>query len=260
MASDTREILSLFDKQVRRDIVAEPGIRVERTYRAVRIVGLWNCILYSELDAETADGEIAAQIDYFRHRGAHFEWKVYAHDRPGDLDQRLARAGFEPEEPETFMVLDLDGELPSPEPPQSVTLRQVTDAAGLADLSAVGERAFGVDYSAMNEEFLARLPLGTVTFYVAYADAEPVCAGRLETPPDCDFAGLYGGGTAPDYRHQGLYRSLVGARAQEAKQRGYRYLNVDAAEQSRPILERIGFVPLTTIRAWTWRPDQFGKP
>jgi hypothetical protein len=55
MASDTREILSLFDKQVRRDIVAEPGIRVERTYRAVRIVGLWNCILYSELDAEMED-------------------------------------------------------------------------------------------------------------------------------------------------------------------------------------------------------------
>ncbi len=255
MALDAREILSQYDRQVRRDIVAEPGIRVERTYRTVRIFGLWNCILYSELDAETADSEIAEQVDYFRRHGAPFEWKVYAHDQPSDLDQRLAEAGFEPEEQETFVVLDLGGELPSPSPPEGITLRQVSDAAGLADLSAVGERAFGVDYSAMNEEFLARLPLGTVTFYVAYSGAEPVSAGRLETPPDSEFAGLFGGGTAPAHRRRGIYRSLVGARAQEAQRRGYRYLTVDAADQSRPILERIGFVPLTTIRAWTWRPD-----
>ncbi len=254
MAIDKNEILARFDAQVRRDITAEPGIRVERTYRAVRVVGLWNCILYSELDAETADREIAEQLDYFRQRDAQFEWKVYAHDQPSDLDERLARAGFEPEEQETFVVLDLSGELPSPEPSRGIELRQVNDAAGLADLSAVGERAFGVDYSAMNEEFLARLPLGTVSFYVAYAGAEPVSAGRLETPPDCDFAGLYGGGTVPDHRHRGLYRSLVGVRAAEARRRGYRYLNVDASDASLPILERLGFVPLTTVRAWNWRP------
>ena len=254
MTLDPRATLSLFDKQVRRDIVAEPGIRVERTHRAVRIVGLWNCILYSELDAETADNEIASQIDYFRDRGAHFEWKVYAHDRPSDLDRRLADAGFEPEAQETFVVLDLSGELPNPEPPDGIVLREVTDTAGLADLSAVGESAFGIDYSDMNEEFLARLPLGTVTFYVAYAGSEPVCAGRLETPPDCAFAGLYGGGTAPGHRRQGIYRSLVGTRAHEARRRGYRYLNVDASDESLPILERLGFVPLTTVRAWTWRP------
>ena len=116
------------------------------------------------------------------------------------------------------------------------------------------ERAFGVDYSSMNEEFLARLPLGTVTFYVVYAGTEPVCAGRLETPPNSEFAGLYGGGTAPEYRHQGIYRSLVGARAREARRRGYRFLSVDAADESRPILERLGFVPLTTIRCWMWKP------
>lgn len=256
MAVDEKEILARFDAQVRRGILPEPGIRVERTYRAVRIVGLWNCILYSELDATTADSEIAAQVDYFRHRDTQFEWKVYAHDQPRDLDRRLADAGFVPEKQETFMVLDLDGELPSPEPPGGITLREINDPEGLAHLSAVGELAFGVDYSTMNEEFLARLPLGTVTFYVAYAGAEPVSAGRLETPPDCEFAGLYGGGTAPSHRRQGIYRSLVGARALEARRRGYRYLNVDAAHESRPILERIGFVALTTVRAWNWRPGR----
>jgi hypothetical protein len=54
------QLLSQFDAEVRRDIVAEPGIRVERTARVVRIAGLWNCILYAELSAESADIKPAA--------------------------------------------------------------------------------------------------------------------------------------------------------------------------------------------------------
>lgn len=252
----TEDILARFDAQVRRDIVAEPGIRVERTARAVRVIGLWNCVLYSDLDDNTVDREIAAQIDRFRRFGAQFEWKVYDHDQPSDLADRLAHAGFEPEAKETLTVFDLSGELPSAPPPPGITVRQVSDAQGVADASTVGERAFGIDYSAMNDGFLARLPLGTVTIYVAYDGTEPVSAARLETPPDCEFAGLYGGGTAPAYRRRGIYRSLVGVRAHEALRRGYRYLNVDAADQSLPILKRLGFVPIAPVRAWVWRPER----
>jgi len=255
MTLDKDDILARFDAQVRRGFVAEPGIRVERTVRAVRAVGVWTCVIYSELSEESADREIAAQIDRFRQLGKQFEWKLYGHDQPADLAERLCRAGFKPEPEETFMVFDLSGELPSEEPPPGTTVRRVGDGPGLADVTAVGARAFGIDYSALNEMFLARLPLGTVTFYVAYDGTEPVSAARLETPPDCEFAGLYGGGTAPSHRRRGLYRSLVGLRAREALRRGYRYLNVDAAEESLPILEKLGFVPLTTVRPWIWRPD-----
>ena len=254
MQLNAARVLALFDAQVRRDIAAEPGVRVERCYRCVRIAGLFNCILYSELDADTADREITEQIDYFARRGARFEWKLHGHDRPADLGERLARAGFTLEETETLMVLDLHDELPDAAPPAGIEIREVDDATGLADLSRVGECAFGVDYSAMNDTFLARLPLGTVTFYVAYSGAEPVAAARLETPPAGEFAGLYGGGTVPAYRRRGIYRSLIGVRAREALRRGYRYLNVDAAEPSAAILERLGFTPLTSVQTWTWRP------
>ena len=79
----------------------------------------------------------------------------------------------------------------------------------------------------------------------------PVSSGRLELAPGKAFAGLYGGGTRPDYQGRGVYRALVAARAAEARRRGHRYLTVDARETSRPILQRIGFQPLTTIRDWT---------
>ena len=254
MVLNTEDVLARFDAQVRRDIIAEPGIRVERTIHAVRVMGLWNCVLYSQLDDNSVDREIAAQIERFRPLGAQFEWKVYGHDQPSDLAERLAQAGFEPEEKETFMVFDLGDELASIESPPGILVRQVSDADGIADVNIVGERAFGIDFSAMTEGFLARLPLGTVTFYVAYDGADPVGAARLETPPDCEFAGLYGGGTVPAYRRRGIYRSLVGVRAREALRRGYRFLSIDAADQSLPILERLGFVPLTTVRPWVWRP------
>jgi len=50
----------------------------------------------------------------------------------------------------------------------------------------------------------------------------------------------------PGWRGRGVYRALVAHRARVAAERGYRYLQVDASDESRPILERLGFHPLTT--------------
>jgi len=43
-------------------------------------------------------------------------------------------------------------------------------------------------------------------------------------------------------------------RAQLAADRGYRYLQVDASEESRPILERLGFQAITTRTMYVWTP------
>ena len=73
--------------------------------------------------------------------------------------------------------------------------------------------------------------------------------------PDVDlFAGLYGGGVEPAYRGKGIYRALVAARADEARRRGYRYLTVDAADTSAPILARLGFEALARERGWVLGP------
>jgi GNAT superfamily N-acetyltransferase len=68
--------------------------------------------------------------------------------------------------------------------------------------------------------------------------------------PGRAFAGLYGGGVAPAFRGKGIYRALVAVRAQEARRRGYRYLMVDAAAASAPILARLGFEALARVRGW----------
>jgi hypothetical protein len=55
-------------------------------------------------------------------------------------------------------------------------------------------------------------------------------------------------------RRRGIYRATVTHRANLAAQRGFRYLETDASDDSRPILERLGFVPVTTTTPYIWSP------
>jgi len=251
---DAAHLLARYDAQARANIAAEPGITVERGAGTVRMSGLWDLVIYSDLTESTADEAIRLEQGRPLPPGRKLEWKRYGHDRPSDLDVRLRNAGFDPDATETLVVLDLQTSFPDTPAPDDVAIRRVDDRAGLADVAAVGLRAFGEDYSSMTDEFLARIEHGTVFFYVAYCAAEPVSAARLEMPRSGEFAGLFGGGTVPEHRGRGIYRALVGARASAARARGYRYLFVDARDTSLPILLRLGFVPLTTVTAWTWQP------
>jgi GNAT superfamily N-acetyltransferase len=93
---------------------------------------------------------------------------------------------------------------------------------------------------------------------VCLADGAPVSGGRLDLDEGTDFAGLFGGATLPEWRGRGLYRATVAKRAELARERGYRYLYVDALPTSRPILERLGFVQITTTRPFTRRDATTG--
>ena len=93
-----------------------------------------------------------------------------------------------------------------------------------------------------------------ITIVVAEAGAEVVCAAWVRFAEGTDFASLWGGGTLPAWRGRGIYRAIVAYRANLAATRGFRYLQVDASDDSRPILERLGFVPVTTTTPFIWSP------
>jgi len=95
------------------------------------------------------------------------------------------------------------------------------------------------------------------SIYVAYADGKPACAAWINFPTNSQFAGLWGGATLPKYREKGLYTAVVAARAQEAIQRGYRFLMVDASDMSRPILLKRGFQFLTYTTPLKWKNPAF---
>jgi hypothetical protein len=247
-----QEVLALFDQQMRRDVRAGgPTTRIERDDRIVRHVGSehdWNAVLWSALDADTADAVIAEQVRYFGALGVAFEWKLYGHDSPADLGARLLAAGFRPDEQETLMVARIKDLRLDAEPPAGVELRPVINAAGVDLMMRAGEEAFGESSGSLRHQLVAQLendPEG-MRLFVAMAGDRPVCGARLELTEGTSFASLWGGGTVPEWRKRGIYRALVALRARIAAELGFEYLQVDASDQSRPILERLGFVALDT--------------
>jgi hypothetical protein len=64
----------------------------------------------------------------------------------------------------------------------------------------------------------------------------------------------WGGVRLPAWRGRGLYRALVAHRARLDAERGRRYIESDASDDSRPILERLGFAAVTTTTPHVWRP------
>ncbi|EGE40658.1 GNAT family N-acetyltransferase [Streptomyces griseus] len=258
------EIRDLFDRELREHARPDgPGVRVERAGPVVRQVGGpddWNGVLWSEpgLGAAGADAAITAQIAYWGGLGhAEFEWKLYSHDGPADLGERLRAGGFSAEPSETLLAAPVEAltALPGAEPPEGVELRPVTDAAGVELMALAHERAFGTDAGRLRHQVLTRLeraPDGFVAL-VALAGGEPVGSARMELYPGTGFAGLWGGGTVAEWRGRGLYRALVAHRARIAAERGYRFLQVDATDMSAPILVRLGFAALGTTTPYVYR-------
>ena len=210
-------------------------------------------MLYSRLSSSTIDAAIQEQVAYFTALGHELEWKVFAHDQPPDLVERLAQHGFAVDETEAILVQDL--QTAAPEPTALTRVKRLFGPDGLGDIATIKQH---VDASTDTHKLLVRLsyeldhtPDG-ISVYVAYVDGVPAACAWIRFPVASAFASLWGGSTVPELRNRGLYTELVAARVQEARARGFRYLTVDARSTSRPILEKRGFKVLTFATACTW--------
>jgi GNAT superfamily N-acetyltransferase len=208
------EILALFDEQMRRPNRPD-GFYVSKG---------WSAVL-----RPPADGHVEPLIARMRELPGWVEWKYYSHDGP-ELREALLAAGLEPEEEETVVVAEAAS---LPAPPPDIELREDVEA-----FIELAERVFGRRHG-------SGFPKDAIPV-VACVDGQAVSGGRVDLDPGADFAGLFGGVTLPEFRGRGLYRATVAKRAELAREHGYRWLYVDALPTSRPILERLGFVRLTT--------------
>jgi GNAT superfamily N-acetyltransferase len=127
---------------------------------------------------------------------------------------------------------------------------------------AVRDRAFPDPSPELHERLLTQFRDApeSLRMVVAMAADEPVAAARIEFVPGTDFAGLWGGGTVPEWRGRGIFRALVAYRASLAAERGYRYLQVDALPTSRPILERLGFAAVARTTPYVFTPTPPNGP
>jgi GNAT superfamily N-acetyltransferase len=195
-------------------------------------------------------------VEVFAERGERFEWKLHAHDQPADLAQRLLGAGFVPEEMETVVIAPVDAVAREPQLPDGVRLREVDERADFDRIAAMEETIWGDGRAWLADSLEAEHVVDpkAIAIIVAEAGADVVCAAWVRFASGTKFATLWGGGTLPDWRGRGIYRAVVAYRANLASARGFRYLQVDASDESRPILERLGFVAVTTTTPYIWSP------
>jgi GNAT superfamily N-acetyltransferase len=270
---DRAEMLHLYDVHVRAaEASGMPShVVVEHDGPVLRISGLHRGFLSTGpdlgVDGAELDALIARQRDFFAARNEAVEWKTRAHDRPADLTERLLAAGFVPEPLETVVVAAVDDLVTDSPPPAGVRVRETDTPADMRRIAALEGAVWGEDQAWLGEELVGMLAAEPRLTRVVVAEAlEPagpgdltkpgqvVCAGWLTLTPGSDFAGLWGGSTLAAWRGRGIYRALVAARARLARDLGVRFLQVDASDDSRPILERLGFVAITTTTPYVWSP------
>ena len=245
---ERRDKLALLDFE--RQMVIYPGVTRFPGAEVVRDVSAdgKSCeIVYSSCVESAVDRVIEQQVHLARGERYELEWKVYGHDHPHCLGERLAAAGFEAGEKEAFMVFFANTESLDRFGVGNGDIRRVTSKEGLRDYQAVREEVCGRDCEneiARYGSLLEHHP-DNMSVYVAYVDGVPAACGRIYFHESSRFGGLYGGNTRERFRKRGLFTQIVAVRIREALDRGIVNICVDALPTSEPILKKHGFESLT---------------
>lgn len=242
------EILNLLDLE--RQTVVYPGVTRFSDRGVVRDIsadGKSGEIVYSSCSEGEVDRVIEHQIRTARRERHELEWKVYGHDRPHCLSERLAAAGFEAGEREAFMVFLANNESVGRFGAIHSDIRRVTSREGLGDYQVVREEVSGRSCEEEVGRYASMLEKhpDNMSVYVAYVDGEPAACGRIYFHERSRFAGLYGGNTRERFRRRGLFTQMVAVRVREALSRGIVNVCVDALPTSEPILRKHGFQGVT---------------
>lgn len=226
-----------------------PGNRGFITYRELPDDGPMIARLVAEATAHFRDGTDVAAV----------EWKSRGHDVAPGLEASLSANGYVTDEPESIMIGEATALVAQIPVPDGISIRPATTAGDLWAANEMQGLVFDDPlWRTRAEEAQRRHEAGEQQGVWIATDAEGavVCAGRLEPVDGTDFAGIWGGATLPEWRGQGIYRAMTARRAQVALDLGKRFIHSDSTPFSRPILERSGFVAVSTTTPWNWSRDR----
>ena len=257
---NNNEMLAIFDREVRREC---EWTRMEREVfpNLVRYTETDNpngsgFISWSALNEKNVDAAIEEQRKYFGSIHMELEWKVYTQDQPANLDDRLLSYGFKPDDPDALMVAEMD-DLPADYWVMDVSaVSRITTPEGVDEITRMESEVWAKDISGFVRGMKYDLEHHPdhLSVFAVWQDGRIVSAAWTHYLLSTSFATLWGGSTLKEYRRKGFYTALLAARAREARDRGFRFLQVDASPDSQPILAKHGFRCLGFSRAFIWKP------
>jgi GNAT superfamily N-acetyltransferase len=210
----------------------------------------------ARLAGAIADPAIRRVRAHFEDRGKPFGWMVSPRSTPHDLPARLTRAGVPAMQGCRGLVLtDLAHPVPT-SPRISVREAGPADRAVVDALKAASfDMPLGVA-RAINSLLFDR-PSPAIKLHLAFDGEKPVAFAQTFYAARTGVAILGGGGTLPEARGAGAYRTLLARRLADARRDGMAAAAIQAYEDtSAPILLRLGFRELgrLVLHAWAPRP------
>lgn len=205
----------------------------------------WNTVQRQSFGEEEVDGVLDEVRALLRARGrGKTQWEVGSSAEPRDLvNLLLARGLVRDKDPYAVALVLTEAPLP---PAPGVVARRVETYEEFAAANEVQWQAFESPENEIAER-RALLPrswreASPNIMHAAWLDDEIVAAGTC-APTEHGLL-LYGGATVARARGRGAYRALLRARWDEAATRGTPALITQGGSMSRPILERLGFLPV----------------
>jgi RimJ/RimL family protein N-acetyltransferase len=201
--------------------------------------------------AEEANEVIDQVTALFAERDLPLMWVLDPDTEPASFPELLVARGVRPDPhaPESaVMVLPIDAHFEAP-PVDGMELHDgLADLEAFRGVDAVNAEAFGgrsptddQDYAAQLERRRQnQLAAGNRRVVLATVDGEPAGSAGLSLYPP-DGALINGGGVRPKFRGRGVYRAMVAARLEMARDAAVAGLVVWGAPMSAPILARLGF-------------------
>jgi GNAT superfamily N-acetyltransferase len=200
-------------------------------------------------------GEAQATI---RARNLPFLWVVDPGTRPPDFEARLAAHGYHPDphgKEVQVMVLPADATIEAPAVPGLELRDGLATPASFQAADRAAAEAFQ-ETSRMDDPNLPAtqerrrlnsIAAGNRRLIFATINGEPAGAASITLFPP-QGAMINGGAVRQAFRGRGVYRAMVAARLEIARQERVAGLAVHAGAMSEPILSRLGFTPVSWRR------------
>ena len=211
-----------------------------------------------------APDEVEALVGEVRNRvpaEKSLTWWIGPSAEPPDLADRLLDLGLQEPRDRAGVLHALACDTEPPAGPAEAEVRRVESRAEFLTLTEVLWDAFDLPGERRERErphlermFEASRRSGVPVSFLAFVDGRPAGGGRSIYSERGVF--LIAGAVAPWARGRGVYRALVRARWDDAVARGTPALVTEAMpDTSYPILKRLGFEDVCTIRRLEDAPD-----
>lgn len=243
-----------------------PGLKEIRTDELILRISERSASIFTNKVVRTnfmndIEQKINNVIELYQSNKKPFSWWLGPNSKPDDLDTRLQTLGFTLEDTYIGLALSVDQASACMDYCTEWIVEEATTETQVQDHVYVSGLVWGMDSSSIESAERERLSYLSLPNrrggYLVARDKQlrPVGNATYRISSDGRTMYLVGSAVLPEYRYQGVYRSLLKHRFSIAKSLGCDQLTVQArVGTSEPILRRIGFVEYCKFKVLSMTP------